>query len=99
MWAVIVFGIILLVCAEEVIRLARDARADMDSERPTTADVFNRRWRSVRAVLRRGRLLAAKPETRRMMSSQTVYLPKPHDPQPPADEQPTKRVLDILSRT
>jgi hypothetical protein len=72
---VIVFGIILLVCAEEVIRLARDARADMDSER--TPDVFTRRWRSLRMWLRRGRFLAAKPETRRLMTSPTVFLPKP----------------------
>lgn len=98
MVAVIVFGFILLVCAEEVIRLAKDARADMDGER-TATDVFARRWRSLRVLARRGRFLAAKPETRRMMSRQTVYLPKPHDPQPPADEQPTKRTLDILSRT
>jgi hypothetical protein len=75
-WAVIVFGIILLVCAEEVIRLARDARADMDGERP--ADVFTRRWRAARSVLRRGqRLLDSKPEERRLMNQPTVHLPKP----------------------
>jgi hypothetical protein len=75
-WAVIVFGIFLLVCAVEVIHLARDARADMDSERPT--DVFTRRWRAARSVLRRGqRLLDSKPKERRLMNRPTVQIPKP----------------------
>lgn len=81
MTAVIVFGIILLVCAEEVIRLAKDARADMDSER--TPDVFARRWRSAGALLRRGkRLLKADSEqdarARRLMNSPTVRIPRPN---------------------
>ncbi|HEX3790989.1 MAG TPA: hypothetical protein VHW44_24205 [Pseudonocardiaceae bacterium] len=57
MIALIVFGVILLVCAEEVIRLARDARADMDdaeTESDTAVDVFTRRRDSARAMVRRG---------------------------------------------
>ncbi len=98
MTAVIVFGIILMVCAVEVIRLARDARDDMDGGPTAAADVFNRRWRTLKVLLRRSRFLAAKPETRELMSKATVYIARPHDPQPVPDEQPTKRVLDILSR-
>ena len=39
MTAIIIFSVILFACAAAVIHLARDARADMDSE----ADVFDRR--------------------------------------------------------
>ena len=51
MTAIIVFGVILLICSAEVIRLARDARADMDSEYD---DVFDRRRETLRAAARRG---------------------------------------------
>jgi hypothetical protein len=86
---VIVFGIIVLVCAEEVIRLAKDARTDMDSgEREP--DVFARRWRAAQSALRRGRRLVhegreslsaasadvAAIRAQRRMESPTVRLPK-----------------------
>lgn len=95
MTAVIVFGIFVLVCAEEVIRLAKDARTDMDSgEREP--DVFARRWRAARSVLRRGRRLlgegreslgaasadVAAIRARRRMESPTVRLPKSSLPVP-----------------
>lgn len=87
--AVIVFGIILLVCAEEVIRLARDARAD--AERTPAADVFNRRWLQLKALGRRGRFLAAKPETRQMMNRETVFMTKPtEDAEQPAERVPAR---------
>ncbi|HWC84470.1 MAG TPA: hypothetical protein VG756_31325 [Pseudonocardiaceae bacterium] len=53
MIALVLFGIVVLVCAEEVIRLARDARADMDEE--GNRDVFARRRQSGRVLLRRTR--------------------------------------------
>jgi hypothetical protein len=87
--AVIVFGIIVLVCAEEVIRLAKDARTDMDSgEREP--DVFARRWLAAKAALLCGRRLVssghesittaganvAAIRARRRMESPTVRIPR-----------------------
>lgn len=91
MVAVIVFGIVLLVVAEEVVRLARDARVDTDADGVPERDVFTRRRDSARALLRRcaaalraGRqsISAATAEVaavrvQRRMEAPTVRLPKP----------------------
>ena len=45
MTAIIVFSLIVLLCAAAVIHLARDARADMDSD----VDVFDRRAEALQA--------------------------------------------------
>lgn len=49
MLAIILFGVIVLACAVLVVRLARDARIDADSEQ----DVFQRRAQARRAALAR----------------------------------------------
>jgi hypothetical protein len=48
--AIILFGVIVLACAVVVIRLARDARIDADSEQ----DVFERRAQARRVAFTRG---------------------------------------------
>ncbi|HEX4223404.1 MAG TPA: hypothetical protein VHZ97_13635 [Pseudonocardiaceae bacterium] len=50
MLAIILFGVVVLACAVAVVRLARDARIDADSEQ----DVFERRARARRAAFARG---------------------------------------------
>jgi hypothetical protein len=47
--AIILFGVVVLACAVAVVRLARDARIDADSEQ----DVFERRAQARRAALTR----------------------------------------------
>jgi hypothetical protein len=48
--AIILFGVIVMACAVVVVRLARDARIDADSEQ----DVFERRALARRAAFARG---------------------------------------------
>ena len=50
MLAIILFGVVVLACAVVVVRLARDARIDADSEQ----DVFERRAQARRAAFTRG---------------------------------------------
>ena len=47
MTAIIIFSVIVLLCAAAVIHLARDARADMDSD--SEVDVFGRRAEALQA--------------------------------------------------
>ncbi|HEY4458972.1 MAG TPA: hypothetical protein VGN81_31960 [Pseudonocardiaceae bacterium] len=49
MLAIILFGVVVLACAVLVVRLARDARIDADSEQ----DVFERRAQARRAAFTR----------------------------------------------
>lgn len=49
MFAIILFGFVVLACAVAVVRLARDARIDPDSEQ----DVFERRAQARRAAFAR----------------------------------------------
>lgn len=49
MLAIILFGVVVLACAVAVVRLARDARIDADSE----LDVFERRAQARRAAFAR----------------------------------------------
>ncbi len=49
MFAITVFGVILLACAVVVVRLARDARIDTECEQ----DVFERRAQARRAAIAR----------------------------------------------
>ena len=49
MVAIILFGIVLLACTVVVVRLARDARIDADSEQ----DVFERRAQARQAAVQR----------------------------------------------
>jgi hypothetical protein len=64
----VLFGVILLACAAEVVRLARDARADADSEQ----DVFERRRQSRLAAVRRVRTLVHDFRSRRASARQTA---------------------------
>jgi hypothetical protein len=48
-FAIILFGVVVLACAVVVVRLARDARVDPDSEQ----DVFERRAQARRAAFTR----------------------------------------------
>ena len=50
MLTIILFGVVVLACAVVVVRLARDARIDADSEQ----DVFERRALARRAAIARG---------------------------------------------
>lgn len=49
MLAITLFGVVVLACAVAVVRLARDARIDADSEQ----DVFERRAQARRAAITR----------------------------------------------
>ena len=87
MIALILFGIVVLVCAEEVIRLARDARVDMDGE--AGRDVFDRRRQAIRALPRAARSTMDKlvrrlrgGVARQGTEPPTVRLPRPDRDRP-----------------
>jgi hypothetical protein len=69
--AIILFGVVVLACAVVVVRLARDARIDADSEQ----DVFERRARARRAAFARG--LAKFQSWRRVRVAEPVRRVEP----------------------
>jgi hypothetical protein len=78
--AIILFGVVVLACAVVVVRLARDARIDADSEQ----DVFERRARARRVAFARGvatfrswrqRRAAARKPVRRVEPATVRFAP------------------------
>ncbi len=73
MLTIILFGVVVLACAVLVVRLARDARIDADSEQ----DVFERRARARRAVFARGLAALRSWRQRRAEASKPVRRVEP----------------------
>lgn len=80
MLAIILFGVVVLACAVVVVRLARDARIDADSEQ----DVFERRAQARRAAIAHGvarfqawrqRRVAARTPVRRVEPATVRFAP------------------------
>jgi hypothetical protein len=89
----VLFGVILLACAAEVVRLARDARADADSEQ----DVFDRRRESRLAAWRRLRTLAQ--EFRRGRAAAKATAPQSAASATPVAVEPVAPVSPVVART
>jgi hypothetical protein len=85
----VLFGVILLACAAEVVRLARDARADADSEQ----DVFDRRKESRKATWHRLRHLAQEFRRTRTTARTTAPVPPAAAPAPAAAPSEAQREL------
>lgn len=73
MFAIILFGVVVLACAVAVVRLARDARIDPDSEQ----DVFERRAQARRAAFARAAAKVAQWRQRRARASRPVRRVEP----------------------
>ena len=71
--AIILFGVIVLACAFVVIRLARDARIDADSEQ----DVFERRAQARRVAFARGVAKIRSWQQQRAQASRQVRRVEP----------------------
>jgi hypothetical protein len=70
---IILFGVVVLACAVAVVRLARDARIDADSEQ----DVFERRAQKRRAAIARGLAALRSWRQRRAVASRPVRRVEP----------------------
>lgn len=73
MLAIILFGVVVLACAVLVVRLARDARIDADSEQ----DVFERRAQARRAAIARGVAMFSSWRQRRAVAAKPVRRVEP----------------------
>lgn len=73
MLAIILFGVVVLACAVVVVRLARDARIDADSEQ----DVFERRAQARRAAFARARTVFASWRQERAQAHKPVRRVEP----------------------
>ena len=73
MLAIILFGVVVLACAVVVVRLARDARIDADSEQ----DVFERRAQARRAAFARASAMLSSWRQQRAQARKPVRRVEP----------------------